>query len=216
MAEICEYVLSLVALRSGCPQPDMISDLLAVNRGEAGASEEDIARVVAGLVSAGTGTSGTACARALRTLFRNPDLLDQLRLHPDLVPAAMEELLRYDSGLLAMPRYALESFTFQDRAFHRGQMVVLCLHSANHDPEVFDRPDRIDFARDNSLALSFGYGAHYCVGSSIARVTLTEMLRAALCVIPRGAQLLEDQVRWSGRGIMGQIKSLPINLGDRQ
>jgi cytochrome P450 len=211
--EIAEYVLGLVEERRQSPRDDMISDLLAASNGTAPASNEDIVRVLASLISAGAGTTGVACARALRSLLLNPSQLSLLRNEPSLLGNAVEELMRYDSGLIVMPRYVLDGFEFRSRRFKKGQLVALSLMGANRDPRVFPDPDRIDLRRDTREALSFGHGAHYCPGANVARAELRLMIGSALDLLPASARLLEDQVRWSrSKGAMAQIQSLPVDF----
>lgn len=212
-AEICEYVSALIDERRVKPGDDMISDLIRASDMKDPSATENIARVVAALVSAGTGTSGTAGARALRTLLGLPQQLEALRRDEGMVPRAVEELLRYDSGQLVMPRYVVEDFELRGKEIRKGQLIALCLLGANRDPRVFADPDRVDFDRDNSLAMSFGFGRHYCAGANIARTTLAEMLKGALHLLPSQARLVEDQVRWSARGMMSQLSSLPVDVG---
>jgi cytochrome P450 len=210
--EICEYVAQLAQERRLAPQEDMISDLLRISGATTAAETDDIVRIVAALVSAGTGTTGIACARALRSLLLNPAELTALRNDRALLGNAVDELLRYDSGLALVPRYVLEDFEIRGRKLEKGQLVALSILGANRDPNVFPDPDRLDLRRDTGQALSFGHGAHYCTGTSVARMELRLMLDAALDFLPPGARLLEDQIRWSSRGLMGQIKSLPVDF----
>lgn len=211
--EIAEYVLGLVEERRQTPREDMISDLLTVSSTATQGSNEEIVRIVSALVSAGTGTPGVACARALRALLLHPDQLSLLRSERSLLANAVEELLRYDSGLSLMPRYVLEDFELRGRSLKKGQLVALSLTGANHDPRVFpDDPDRLDLRRDTREALSFGHGPHFCTGANVARVELRLMLDAALDLLPPNARLLEDQIRWSSRGFLSQIKSLPVDF----
>ncbi len=206
--EIAEYVLRLVEERRQGPREDMISDLLSA----ASASNEEIARVVGALIAPGTGTPGVACARALRSLLLHPVQLSHLRSDRSLLANAVGELLRYDSGLTVFPRYVLEDFELRSRTLKKGQLVALSLLGANRDPRVFPDPDALDLRRDTSEALSFGHGPHYCPGVNVALVELRLMLDAALDVLPPNARLLEDQIRWSSSGFMGQIKSLPVDF----
>jgi cytochrome P450 len=84
--------------------------------------------------------------------------------------------------------------------------------SSNRDPRVFADPDRLDLRRDARAHMGFSYGHHYCGGANIARMQLRLMLDAALDFIPPGARLLEDQIRWSEKGVMSQIKTLPVDF----
>jgi cytochrome P450 len=211
--EMAEYVLGLVEERRLEPREDMISDLVRASSAATDAGDEDIVRTIGALIAPGTGTPGIACARALRALLLHPAQLALLRAERSLLASAVEELLRYDSGLTLMPRYVLETFELRGRTLKKGQLVALSLVGANRDPRVFDNPDELDIRRDTTEALSFGHGPHYCPGVNIARAELRLMLDAALDFMPERARLLENRVRWSSGGFMGQIKSLPVDFG---
>ena len=213
--EICQYVLNLVHERRTTPMDDMISDLLGASGASTDSEIDDVVKIVSALVSAGSGTTGVACARAIRTLFLHPDELALLRADRSRIANAVEELLRYDSGLALVPRYVLEDFELRGRALKKGQLVALSLFAANRDPRVFANPDQLDLRRDCKRSMSFGHGPHYCTGTSVARIQLRVMLDAALDLLPPQARLLEKQIRWSARGFMGQIKTLPIDFGAR-
>jgi cytochrome P450 len=212
--EICEYMLRLVAERRQAPARDLISDLVRASDSEAPATEEDVVRVIASLVSAGTGTTSLAASRALRSLLEHPEHLGRLRDDPSLVPQALEELLRHHSGLFVMPRYVVEEFELRGRPMRRGQLIALSLMGANRDPQVFSDPDRIDFDRDTKGSLAFGYGPHYCIGANLARATLRLMISAALEFLPGRSRVLESEIRWSERGMMSQMKSMPVDFAD--
>ena len=210
--ELAEYVLRLVEERRQEPREDLISDLVSAPTAATPASNDEIARVVGALIAPGTGTPSVAGARALRSLFLHPEQFSLLRRERSLLANAVEELLRYDSGLTLMPRYVLEDFPLRSQTLKRGQLVALSLVGANRDPRVFRDPEKLDLRRDTSEAVSFGHGSHYCPGANIARAELRSMIEAALDFIPANARLLEDQVRWSSSGFMGQIKSLPVDF----
>jgi len=210
--EICEYLLELVHERRERPRKDLISDL--VRRCDAqGISSEASVQIISGLVSAGTETITLAATRALRTLLQHPDHLAQLRRHRELLPGAVEELLRYDMGLLGMPRYVLEDLELRGRSLRKGQLVVLSFMGAHRDPRAFDRPDHLDLQRETKNLIAFGHGHHHCIGANVARSELRLMLDAALEFLPVHAHLQEDQIRWGGFGILDRIKSLPVDFG---
>lgn len=211
--EMAEYVLDLVGERRRAPGDDLISALLAAPGEREAADERTVVATVAALVSAGTGTTAVAGARALRTLLQHPDQLDLLRRDSSLLPNAVEELLRYDSGLVVMPRYVVRTLELRGRTFAPGQLVALALMAANRDPRVFPRPDDLDLLRDTRDSLSFGFGPHYCIGANLARIEVQCMIEAALEFLPPQARVLEGEIRWSSRGLMSQIKSLPVDLG---
>ena len=111
-----------------------------------------------------------------------------------------------------MPRYVLEDFELRDQKILRGQLVLASLMGANRDPRVFDDPDRLDLRRDARAHMGFSYGHHYCGGANIARMQLRLMIGAALDFVPEGARLLEDEIRWSAKGVLSQIKTLPVDF----
>jgi cytochrome P450 len=191
----------------------MISDLVRASGTGAAADLDDIVRVVAALVSAGTGTTSLAATRALRALMKHPDQLALLRREPSLLASAVHELLRYDSGVFGMPRYVLEDFDLRGRSLRKGQLVVLSIMGANRDPRVFPDPDRLDLRRETKEAVTFGRGPHYCIGANLALAQLRAMVEAALDFLPPDARVLEDQVRWSKAGVQSQLKSLPTDFG---
>jgi cytochrome P450 len=210
--EVGAFVLDLIQNRRESLNEGIITDLLAAATANERSTDEDIAGVVAALMATGTNPPGNAAARGLMLLLQNPDQLDLLRSDRTLLPNAVEELLRYDSGLVAMARYVLEDFELRGRKLEKGQLVILSLTGANRDPRVFPDPERIDIRRDTSGSMAFGHGAHYCVGIHIARSELQLMYDAALDFLPPKPRLLEDQVRWGSKGLMSKVKSLPVDL----
>jgi cytochrome P450 len=111
-----------------------------------------------------------------------------------------------------MPRYVLEDFELRDQKIRRGQLVLAGLMSANRDPRVFVDPDRLDLRRDARQHVGFSHGHHYCAGANIARMQLRLMIGAALDFMPEAARLLEHEIRWSAKGVLSQIKSLPVDF----
>jgi cytochrome P450 len=212
-AELCEYLLGLVHARLAHPREDLISDLVRAAGAEAPSTPEEIVRVISGLVSAGTETIQLSATRAVRTLFQHPDQLARLREDHSLLSAAVAELLRYDMGLLGMPRYVLEDVELRGRTLCPGQLVVLSFMGAHRDPRAFDAPDRLDLRRDTRNLVAFGHGLHHCIGANVARAELRVMLEAALDFLPVDARLMEERIRWGGTGILSRIKSLPVDFG---
>ena len=147
VVEMGNYVSGLVQERIASPREDLISDLLDASDRSAAAIDL-VTRVVAGLVSAGSGTTSVGFGRAMRTLLHHPEQLAELRRDRSLMPNAIEELMRFDNGVLFMPRYVLEDFEFRDQKFRRGQLVLAGLMGSNRDPRVFADPDRLDLRRD--------------------------------------------------------------------
>lgn len=211
--ELFAYVRGLTFERMQGPREDLISDLLQVSAGRPGDVVEDVVGIVVALVATGTEATVLAATRALYALLRHPDQLALLRADRALLPDAVEELLRFDAGLTEMPRYALADFELHGTKVRKGQMLVLSMAAAHRDPRVYADPTRLDLRRAPRDLVAFGFGPHYCIGASLARAELRMMLDAALDFLPPGARVLEDQVRWSTKGLANRMKSLPVAFG---
>jgi cytochrome P450 len=127
-------------------------------------------------VTAGIDTTSAALSRAVHALAEHPDQFRWLRDHPDQVPIAAEELLRWASPVIHFCRTAAENVEIGGAKVQRGQTLVLFYPSANRDEEVFDRPSELRLDRPKNPHLAFGAGIHYCLGATIARMLLHELL----------------------------------------
>jgi cytochrome P450 family 142 subfamily A polypeptide 1 len=130
-------------------------------------------------VSGGSETTRTAIAHGLRTFCDHPDQWEQLQAQPELVPSAVEEVVRWVTPLNNMFRKATRDTTVRGVPIRAGERAVLVYPSANRDEEVFDEPFVFDVTRSPNNHLSFGYGAHFCIGANVARHEL-ELLFAKL------------------------------------
>ncbi len=135
-------------------------------------------------------------ANAWLTLLQHPQEAAQLRAQPDLLPDAMEELLRYATPSRAQFRRALEAVTINGVTIEKGQRVILMLAAANRDPAEFPEPDRFDPRRSASSHLAFGAGAHACVGAGLIRMAALAATSAFLDSF-EGAELCEP-IQWRG------------------
>jgi len=211
--ELFDYIRVLALERIAAPGDDLISGLLEASGLRSLDAIEEVVRVVGALVSTGTEATALAATRAIHTLLLHPAQLALLRRDPALLPNAVEELLRWDSGLSEMARYALDEIELRGKTIAKGQVVVLSLLGAHRDPRVFTEPERLDLRRPPKDLLEFGHGAHYCIGAPLARTQLRLMLAAAVEFLPPDARLLEHRVRWSDKALTGRLKSLPVDFG---
>src|SRR5262249_12617564 len=133
------------------------------------------------LYGAGFATTVHAIGNGVLALSRAPGAWAALREAPELLPTAVEEVLRFDPPTQRSQRFAAESIELGGRVIPRGALVFPLLGPANRDPAVFDLPERFDPARDSRAAQSFGGGIHSCLGAWLARLEL----RVALAALTR-------------------------------
>ena len=132
------------------------------------------------LQMAGHEASVNVVGNGVLALLRHPDQLARLRADPGLLPAAVEELIRYDSPLQLFERTAKQDASVAGVTVEPGQKVAALLGAANRDPAVFADPDRLDVGRAANPHLGFGAGIHYCLGAPLARVELQVSLATLL------------------------------------
>ena len=122
------------------------------------------------LLEIGNRTTTNMIGNGLLALLRHPEQMQLLRQRPDLLPDAVEELLRYDAPVHVDQRYCCEDTEVAGRHIPSGSNVALLLGGANHDPDRFERPDEFDLTRPVKRHLSFGRGIHHCLGAPLARL----------------------------------------------
>ena len=122
------------------------------------------------LFAAGFETTTNLIGNGLSALLANPDEFERLRSDPDLTTTAVDELLRYDSPVQMNSRTALEPAEVAGVDLDPGQTVMILQGAANRDPQRFEDPERLDVGRRDNAPLSFGWGAHHCIGAALARM----------------------------------------------
>jgi len=146
------------------------------------------------------------------SLLRNPDQLQLLRGNPQLVPSAIEELLRYEAPSQHTTRLATSNVIIGDSQIRSGHSVIAVIGAANRDPQRFPDPDRLDITRKDNKHLSFGAGGHFCFGAPLARmegeIAFTTLLRLA----PDFAVASEPLMWRENTGLRG-LSALPLTFG---
>ena len=178
----------LIAQKREAPEDDLISVLTDARDTGGKLTEDELVRFCFVLLAGGHETSANMINLSFVALCQNPTELDRLRADPDLIPAAVEELLRYvdinGSGFVPFSRITREEVTLGGVTIPAGEAVLPWLQAANRDPAAFDDPDRLDLDRPPRTHLAFGAGAHYCLGAQLARIELQEAFRGLLTRLP--------------------------------
>lgn len=169
LGRLYEYGRRLVARKREEPGEDVLSWLAQAED----VGDEEAAVLSMGLLFAGHETTVVQIGMGTLGLLANPDQWRALREDPSLVPGAVDEIMRIP-GISGggVPRYARVDLEVDGVAIKAGDLVLLDIGAANHDPEVFPDPDRVDVTRRAAHHLSFGHGVHYCIGAPLARLEL--------------------------------------------
>ena len=165
------YLRALFDEKRENPRDDLISALVQAEEAGDKLSEDELLAMVFLLLIAGHETTVNLIGNGMLALLTHPDQLQRLREDPALIKPAIEELLRYDGPVeTSTERFAREDVTIGDTVIPRGEMVLVVIASADHDPERFEDPDALDITRSDNKHLAFGKGIHFCLGAPLARM----------------------------------------------
>ncbi|WP_250037849.1 cytochrome P450 [Paractinoplanes maris] len=204
-----DYFVGLIAERQRNPQDDLTSALIAA--GDTLTGEELLANLVLLLV-AGFETTANLLGLGLHLLLGHPDQAGRLRADAELAPAFVEEILRYDSPVQLTSRFTTRPVELGDGVdVPAGAGLTMLLGAANRDPARYDDPNRFDPDRANVQPVSFGGGAHYCLGAPLARLEAQVALPLLLTMLPRLALTGEPERR--DRLTLRGFASLPVTSG---
>ena len=158
-------------------------------------SSKDLASICIFLLFAGNETIQLTLGLGLMTLLKNPEQACLLQSNPELVSAAIEEMLRFESPANKVSRWTREEIMIDNTLIPENQLVVGLLNAANRDPEVFENPDEFNIHRTNNRHLAFGLGIHHCLGALLARIEL-QVAFSKLIPHLHKFTLLEEQTIW--------------------
>lgn len=201
----------LPEITRGRPDDDFIGALLAAEADGERLDVDDVLATVLLLLMAGHETSANLIANGTLRLLENRDQYDLLRAHPELVPAAVDETLRADSPVKLVGRTAITDHTIAGRHIRAGEVALVDLAAANHDPSRYDDPARFDVRRPQAPHLAFGAGAHFCLGWALARAETEETLAGLIARYPDLA--LAGPPRWRESGTFHALERLDVTTG---
>jgi cytochrome P450 len=216
-AVVVGMLRSLVELRQQRPADDLVSGLVAARDGDEQLTHEELLSTIFQLIVAGHETTTNLLGNALVALFRHPAQLAALRAEPAKIPAAVEELMRFDGPVQhATFRYATEPVELGGTTIPAGAQVVVCIAAANRDERQLADGEVLDVGRVDARNLAFGHGIHHCLGAGLARAEAHLALGSLLQRFPALRPAVPfSELHW-GRGdgvVLRGLSALPVIPG---
>ena len=178
------YTEPVLADRRSCPADDMLSSMVtAENRGRRLTDEEVLSHVRA-IFAAGASTTHHGLGNTLYALLTHPEALERLLADPTLIPAAVDEMLRWEPPLGVLPRIAPFDTVVGGEEVEAGTFVMMGIASANRDERVHPDPDQFDIDRRPTRVLTFGFGSHHCPGTHLAKAQISIGIERLLSRLP--------------------------------
>jgi cytochrome P450 len=178
--EFMSYLCETVRARRRAPGDDLVSAILAEAPGGSELDDLDAMMFVQLLLVAGNETTTNLIGNAVNALLDHPEQLERVRRDLALVPAVVEEALRFDAPIQTVFRTATQDVVLAGGTIPAGANVAVLIGSANRDERRFEEPDRFDVGREPRGHLAFGFGEHFCLGSALARLEARVALEALL------------------------------------
>ena len=203
------YFRPIIKERREAPQDDIVSALAQAEEEGERLTERETLNMLRLLLIAGNETTTNLIGNGILALLRHPDQLQRLRDDPGLIPAAVDELLRFDSPVQTDFRRVLEDCEVSGIPLRKRENMILLLGAANRDPDVFENPDRLDVGRDDRSHLSFGRGIHHCIGAPLARLEGRIVLETLLERFS-SIGLLDERPRFRNSIVLRGLESLPL------
>jgi cytochrome P450 len=192
---LSEYFSGWLGVRRAQRGRDLISTLLEAAEQDEATGDAEIIATCGLLLFAAHTTTTHMLANGVLALLRYPEQMATLRAEAELIPGAVEELMRFDGPIQTVRRQALESFELHGQRLEAGDIVFLMINAANRDPRRFENPQALDVRQGARQQIAFGVGHHFCAGATLARVEGQEALAALLAAPLRfelGAHAPED------------------------
>jgi len=210
--EMSDYFETLLEDRRRQPRDDMMSELLAAEVDDEHLSMEDAISFCTLLLLAGHVTTTNLLSQAIRCFDEHPETLAQVREQPELMPGAIEEVLRYASPVWRLLRTTTTNVTIEGVAIPANSQVFAWLASANRDERQFPEPERFNIMRNPNRHIAFGHGIHFCIGAPLSRLETSIALPMIVKQLP-DLHVVHDQPLelFEGRVLFG-FKRLPVTF----
>jgi cytochrome P450 len=206
------YLHELFERRRAEPGDDLVSALVQAEEAGDTLSEDELYSMVVLLVVAGHETTVSLIGNSVLALLTHPEQLEALRADPAAIPAAVEELLRFDSPVeRSITRWAATDVELGSETIRRGDLVIAVIGSANRDPGRFPEADRLDLTRGATKHLGFGRGPHFCLGAPLARLETEIALETLLRRLPGLRVAVEpESLEWRPVPLFRSLRALPV------
>jgi cytochrome P450 len=209
LTESEKVLQGLIGERRSEPKHDLISVLVHSDGATAWLADDELVVLFHFLLFAGHETTANLLSGSLRYLLEKRELWGQLRSAPEMIPAAVEELLRFVSPVLWLPRTPVDDLEVAGHILRKGTRLQVGIGAANHDPDEFPHPEQLDFTRPKVNSLAFGYGPHFCLGAALSRMETRVALSRLLERVPQ-VQLATWHFEYRPIHFLRALKSLPI------
>ena len=209
--ELIAYFETLTDEKRKNPGQDLISQLIQTEEEEDRLSLKELHINCILLLIAGHETTTRLIGNGMLLLLQHPEQLALLQERRELIPNAIEEMLRYEPPVQAFSRIVLKDFEYKGYQFKKGQVVILFYAAANRDPNLNENPQVFDIERDDPKHVSFGYGAHLCLGMSLARLEAKIVFNQLLDNFPAAA-LVDNKPNWGENPFFRGLNTLHLRL----
>jgi cytochrome P450 len=208
--ELRAYMSGLIAQRRAKPADDLMTALIAARDEHDRLSELELIDMCGGILIAGHETTATQIPNFVHVLLENPEQWEELRSHPDRIPAAVEELTRFVplGAASGFARYATEDVEVGGALVRAGEPVMVAIGAANRDALRFETPEDLRFDREENPHIGFGHGAHHCMGAQLARLELQEALRVLTGRLP--GLHLAGEITWKTQMMVRGPRRMPV------
>lgn len=207
--ELFAYLEEIIAERRREPQDDLISAMIRAEEEADTLTAEEVMSMTVLLLIAGNETTTNLIGNATIVLRDYPEVREQLKANPTLIPDFIEETLRYNGPVLGLFREATQEVELSGVTIPQGAFVMPFYASANHDETVFPNPERFDLLRENKKHVAFGFGIHFCLGAPLARLEACIAFEEIFKRIPN-AVVTDDKVNWINSFILRGVRTLPM------
>ncbi len=178
------YTRALIADRRANPRDDMVTAMIEAREADDQLTDDEVAGMIAALLFAGYDTTRNQLGLAMWLFTQHPDQWALLCGDPSLASSAVEEVMRVQGAVGAVPRFTTEGIEIDGWSIPAGTLLTLGTSAANHDPAAYDEPERFDITRNGQPHFTFGGGPHYCLGASLARAEMQEALPLLAAAMP--------------------------------